>query len=122
MPLALRDKAQQEDTSQNLQTLNSATKGSDSKVTKEPISEKEAVEFLKLIKHNEYNIVDQLNKQPTKIFMLSILLNFKAQRNAFLKVLNKACVSPDIFIGQLDHLVNNIMADNYISFSDNEIP
>ena len=54
--------------------------------------------------------------------MLSLLLNSEAYMNTFIKVLNKAYVFPDISIGQLDHLVNNIMADNYISFSDDEIP
>ena len=57
-PPALRDEAQQEDTSLNLQTLKSTTKGSDSKVTKELISEKEALDFLKFIKHSEYSIAE----------------------------------------------------------------
>ena len=95
---------------------------SDSKVTKEPISEKKVIEFLKFIKHSEYSIVDQLNKQPAKISLISILLNSEAHKNALLKVLKEAYDSLDISIGQLDHLVNNIMANNYISFSDDEFP
>ena len=74
------------------------------------------------IKHSEYIIIDQLNKQPAKISRLSLLLNLKAHRNALLKVLNEAYVPLDIFIGQLDRLVNNITTKNYISFSDAKIP
>ena len=53
--------------------------------------------------------------------MLSLLLNSKAHRNALLKVLNEAYVPFDISIGQLDHLVNNSIADNFISFSNDGI-
>jgi len=88
----------------------------------EPVKEKEAAEFLRFIKHSEYSIVDQLNKQPAKISVLSLLLNSEAHRNALLKVLNEAYVPHDIAIGQLDQLISNITADNYISFSDDEIP
>ena len=54
--------------------------------------------------------------------MLSLLLNSEAHRNALLKVLNKAYVPLDILIGQSDHLTSNITMDNYISFTDDEIP
>ena len=54
--------------------------------------------------------------------MLSLLLNSEVHRNALLKVLNEAYVPLDIAIDKLDRLVNNIMVDNYISFTDDEIP
>ena len=85
------------------------------------MSEKVATKFFKFIKHSEYSIIDQLKKQPTKISVLSPLLNLKTHVNAFFKVLNKAYVLPDNFIGQLDCLVNSITTDNYISFSDDKI-
>ena len=42
----------------------------------EPVSKTEANEFLKFLKHSEYSIVEQLHKLSTKIFLLSLMLNF----------------------------------------------
>ena len=39
-----------------------------------------------------------------------------------LKVLKQAYVPHNASIDKIDHLVGNIMMDNYISFSDDEIP
>ena len=39
-----------------------------------------------------------------------------------LKVLKQAYVPHNALIDKIDHLVENIMMDNYISFSDDEIP
>ncbi|XP_016755327.1 uncharacterized protein [Gossypium hirsutum] len=75
----------------------------------EPVTEKEAKEFLKFLKHNEYNVVEQLHKQLV-------------HRNALMKVLNETYVTDDILVNKLDLFVNNINADNFISFSDDEIP
>jgi hypothetical protein len=38
------------------------------------ISEKAANEFLKLIKHSEYSVVEQLQKTPTRISLMSLIL------------------------------------------------
>ncbi|XP_040952819.1 uncharacterized protein [Gossypium hirsutum] len=57
---------------------------------KRPANKEEAYEFLKFIKHSEYSVVKQLNKQPTRI--------------------------------SLDRWVSNLNADNFIFFSDDEIP
>ncbi|XP_052490803.1 uncharacterized protein LOC105793312 [Gossypium raimondii] len=88
----------------------------------EPINEEEAREFLKFIKHSEYSVVDQLHKQPARISVLALLLNSEGHRNALLKVLNETYVADDISVNKLDRLVGNISADNFISFSDDEIP
>ncbi|XP_052479673.1 uncharacterized protein LOC105800897 [Gossypium raimondii] len=88
----------------------------------EPIKEDEAREFLKFIKHSEYSVVDQLHKQPACISVLALLLNSEGHRNALLKVLNETYVADDISVNKLDRLVGNISADNFISFSDDEIP
>ncbi|RDY06280.1 hypothetical protein CR513_09765, partial [Mucuna pruriens] len=40
-----------------------------------PAPEKEAEEFLKIIRHSEYQFLDQMNKTPTRISLLSLLLN-----------------------------------------------
>ena len=35
-----------------------------------PITEKEASEFLKFIKHSEFSVIEPLNKIPIRIFLL----------------------------------------------------
>jgi len=46
------------------------------------MSEEEANEFIKLIKHNEYNVVKKLKKTPARISPMSFILSFKPYRNA----------------------------------------
>ncbi|KAA3481182.1 hypothetical protein EPI10_021567 [Gossypium australe] len=41
----------------------------------EPVTEKEVKEFLKFLKHNEYSVVEQLQKQPARISVLALLLS-----------------------------------------------
>ena len=55
---------------------------------KRVVSIKEVYEFLKLIRQSEYSIVEHLHQQPTKISILSLLLNLDSHREALLKVLN----------------------------------
>ncbi|XP_016690660.1 uncharacterized protein [Gossypium hirsutum] len=88
----------------------------------EPIQEEEAKEFLKFLKHSEYSVVEQLHKQPVRISVLALLLSSEAHRSALMKVLNETYVANDISVNKLDRLVNNISADNFIFFNDDEIP
>ena len=39
-----------------------------------------------------------------------------------MKVLNQAYIAHNILVDKLDHLVKNIVMDNFISFNDDEIP
>ncbi|KAK5835972.1 hypothetical protein PVK06_011703 [Gossypium arboreum] len=77
---------------------------------KKPMDEEEAQEFLKFIKHSEYNVVEQLSKQPARISILSLLLNSEPHRNALLKVLNQTYVANNISVEKLDRWVNNLNA------------
>ena len=88
----------------------------------EPVTEKEAEEFLKFIKHSEYNIVELLHKLLAKISLLVLMMNSEPHREAVLKVLKHAYVPHNASIEKIDRLVRNVMMDNYISFSDDEIP
>ncbi|KAL4326397.1 hypothetical protein GQ457_11G025490 [Hibiscus cannabinus] len=88
----------------------------------EPVKESEAQEFLKILKHSEYDVVEQLHRLPARISMLSLLLSSEGHRDALLKVLNQTFVPKEITTDKLDRLVNNIAVDNFISFSDEEIP
>nr|XP_027189418.1 uncharacterized protein LOC113786262 [Cicer arietinum] len=82
----------------------------------------EASEFLKFVKQSEYKVVDQLNQTPSKISVLSLLLNSEAHRRALMKVLNEAHVTHDITVDQFDGVVGNITASSCLSFGDNELP
>ncbi|KAK8578866.1 hypothetical protein V6N12_069210 [Hibiscus sabdariffa] len=88
----------------------------------EPVKEEEVREFLKFLKHSEYNVVEQLHKLPARISVLALLLSSESHRNALLKVLNETFVPKDISVNKLDKLANNINADNFIYFNDDEIP
>ncbi|XP_050883704.1 uncharacterized protein LOC127086918 [Lathyrus oleraceus] len=92
--------------------------------TKEPevVQSEDAVEFLKLIKRSDYKVVDQLHETPSKISILSLLLNSQAHREALLKVLAQAHVTQSITVDQFDGVVVNITACNTLSFSGEELP
>ncbi|RDY11347.1 hypothetical protein CR513_04004, partial [Mucuna pruriens] len=57
------------------------------------VIEGEATEFLKLIRHSEYEMLDQLHKTPARVSLLSLLINSEGHRDLFLKVLNDAHVA-----------------------------
>ncbi|XP_019421334.1 PREDICTED: uncharacterized protein LOC109331334 [Lupinus angustifolius] len=86
------------------------------------VSNKEACEFLKFIKQSEYKVVDELNRTPARISILSLLMSSEPHRKVLMEILNRAHVSHDITTDKLGGIINNIVADNYISFSDQEIP
>ncbi|XP_040967186.1 uncharacterized protein [Gossypium hirsutum] len=97
-------------------------KGKVTRPINEPVNEEEAKEFLKFLKHSEYSVVEQLRKQPARISVLALLLSSEVHRSALMKVLNETYVANDISVNKLDRLVNNISAENYIFFNDDEIP
>ena len=59
----------------NERTKITVPKGKEKKPINEPVTEKEAEEFLKFIKHSEYSIVEQLHKLPAKISLLALMMN-----------------------------------------------
>ncbi|XP_039686891.1 uncharacterized protein [Medicago truncatula] len=79
-------------------------------------------EILKLIKKSEYKVVDQLMQTPSKISIMSLLLNSEAHKDALMKVLEQAFVDYDVTVGQFGGIVGNITACNNLSFSDEELP
>ena len=99
-----------------------ASKKKDKESINEPVTEMEADEFLKFIKHSEYSIMEQLHKLPAKISLLALMLNFEPHREAVLKILKQAYMPHNASIDKIDQLVGNVMMDNYVSFSDDEIP
>ncbi|XWS13561.1 hypothetical protein CRYUN_Cryun36dG0047600 [Craigia yunnanensis] len=87
----------------------------------ERITKKKASEFLKFIKHCEYNVVEQLNKLLAGISLLALLINFEPHRKALMKVLSEAYVTHNISVKKMDQLIGNITTSNMIAFSDDEI-
>lgn len=59
-----------------------------------PITKEEAKEFLRVVKHSEYSIVDQLKKTPAKISLFSLFMSSEPHRNTLMKVLNEQYVMP----------------------------
>jgi hypothetical protein len=116
-------------TAVNVQNLALAVAKSSS-VQKTPVSSvgpsgtvnEECDEMLRLIKKSEYNVVDQLLQTPSKISVLSLLLNSEPHREALQKVLDLAYVDHDVTIEQFDSIVANITACNTLSFCDADLP
>ena len=92
------------------------------KSTSKSMTEKEACDFLKFIKYSEYSVIKQLNKMPARISLLSLFQSLKNHRNALLKALGEAYVTPTISVNGIDQLVGNIIVSACIAFTDEEIP
>ena len=91
------------------------------KAYKRNVLEEKACEFLKLIKQNNYKMINQLNHTPAWILLLSLFLNSKLHRQLLIKVLNQAHIYHDISIEKLNGIIVNIIVDNYLNFINDEI-
>ncbi|XP_019248614.1 PREDICTED: uncharacterized protein LOC109227879 [Nicotiana attenuata] len=89
---------------------------------KEPISEKEAEEFLKKMKMQDYSIIDQLRKTPAQISLLSLLLHSKEHCRVLIQTLNEAYVSETTTVNQLEKMAERFFEVHKISFSDDDLP
>ncbi|XP_020221065.1 uncharacterized protein LOC109803801 [Cajanus cajan] len=89
---------------------------------KKEVSNEEAYEFLKLIRQSEYTVIDQLNRISSRISLLSLMTNSEPHRRILLKILNEAHVVHDISEEKFEGIVGNITANNYLTFTDDEIP
>ncbi|RDX71529.1 hypothetical protein CR513_49111, partial [Mucuna pruriens] len=83
---------------------------------------KEDEEFLKIIRRSEHQLLDQMNKTPARISLLSLLLHSEAHRNLLLKVLQEAHVAHNITTEKFGTLVSNITSKGHLTFSEDEIP
>lgn len=101
-------------------TTNTAVPARDK--NKEVVTNDADAEFLRIIRKSDYKVVDQLHQTPSKISILSLLLNSPAHRAALQKVLTQAHVAQDITTGQFDSVIANITACNTLSFSNEELP
>ncbi|RDY10118.1 hypothetical protein CR513_05418, partial [Mucuna pruriens] len=83
---------------------------------------KEAEEFLKLIRYSENELLEQMNKTPARISLLSLLLNSEGHRNLLLKILKEAHVAQDITMEKFLGMVNNLTSKRCLMFSEEEVP
>ncbi|XP_058784702.1 uncharacterized protein LOC131659544 [Vicia villosa] len=83
---------------------------------------KNAEEFLALIKKSDYRVVDQLQQTPSKISLLSLLVPSEKHRDALMKILNAAHVTKEITVNQFDGMVANLTAGACMGFSNHELP
>jgi hypothetical protein len=88
---------------------------------KEAVTQEDVEQFLKYIKNSEYNVIEQLSKTPAKISLLSLILDSETHRRALLRVLNESHVAQDTSVEQVERLIGQIQAPNYVTFSDDEL-
>lgn len=101
-------------------TMPAVTRKTDAPV-KEAVINDNAAEFLKIIRKSDYRVMDQLHQTPSKISILSLLLNSEAHRTALMKVLEQAHVGHDITVNQFDGIVNHITSCGNLSFTDEDL-
>ncbi|XP_027922767.1 uncharacterized protein LOC114180664 [Vigna unguiculata] len=89
---------------------------------KKEISNEEASEFLKFIQQSEYKVVEQLNRMPARISLLDLLMHSTSHRKLLMKILNEAHVEKNISLDSFEGIVSNITANNYLTFTNEEIP
>ncbi|KAH1262227.1 hypothetical protein GmHk_02G004900 [Glycine max] len=82
----------------------------------------EASEFLRIIQQSEFKVIEQLNKTPARVSLLELLMSSEPHRALLVKVLNEAHVAHDISIEGFGGLANNITTNNYLAFTEEEIP
>lgn len=86
------------------------------------MSAEEDREFLKVIKKSDYRVVDQLNQTPSKVYILSLLMSFKAHKIALLKLLNDAYVAYDISLNKFYDMVAKLSVGSCLMFTNDDLP
>jgi len=64
---------------------------------KKEVSQEEAGEFLCIIQQSEFKVIEQLNKTPTRVSLLELLMSSEPHRALLVKVLNEAHVEANDF-------------------------
>ena len=90
-------------------------------LSKIEISVEEATKFVRIIQQSEFKVIEQLNKMPTRISLLGLLMHSEPHRVLLVKILSKAHVEQDISVEGFGGIVN-ITANNYLIFADEEMP
>ena len=67
-------------------------------------------------------MIEQFNKTPARVSLLELLMSSKPHRALLVKVLNEAYMAHDISVEGFKGIVSNIIASNYLTFAEEEIP
>ena len=67
-------------------------------------------------------MIQQLNKSPTQIYILALLLSLEVHREALLKLLKEMHVPTGITDSFFKGMVSLMLATNLVSFSNDEFP
>jgi len=86
------------------------------------ITDEDASEFLKFIQQSEYKVVDQLNRMPARVSLLELLMHSTAHRKLLMKILSGAHVEQDLSLDKFEGIASHIIANNYLTFTEEEIP
>jgi len=130
-PSELRNGRSLEKTSEGvtIEKAKAFLKGKAMQVDEEPevkdnkeISDEAAGEFLRFIQQSEYKVIDQLNRMPARVSLLDLLMHSTSHRKLLMKILNGAHVERDISLNQFEGIVNHIRANDYLTFTEDEIP
>jgi len=67
-------------------------------------------------------MVDQLNRMPARVSLLELLMHSTAHRKLLMKILSEAHVEQDLSLDKFEGIVSHITANNYLTFTEEEIP
>ena len=76
------------------------------------VTTEEVEKFLKTIRKADYSMIQQLNKSPTQISILALLLYSEVHREALLKVLKEMHVPTSITNSSFESIVSLVFATN----------
>ncbi|XP_070007391.1 uncharacterized protein [Nicotiana sylvestris] len=74
------------------------------------------------IQAKEYSVVEQLNKTPAQISILSLLQSSETHKNHLMKILSEAYVPSNITGGQTANMVGQVLESHKITFHEDELP
>ena len=86
------------------------------------ITDEDVFEFLKFIQQSKYKVVDQLNRMPTRVSLLELLMHSTSHRKLLMKILSGAHVEQDLSLDKFEGIVSHITANNYLTFTEDEVP
>ncbi|XP_070047325.1 uncharacterized protein [Nicotiana tomentosiformis] len=89
---------------------------------KKLVRNEEAEEFFNKMITSDYSTVDQLQKTPSQISLLSLLLRLDEHQKIFLKTLNIAYFPVETTVAHLERMAETFFEFNKISFSRDDFP
>ena len=66
--------------------------------------------------------MEQLSHMPARISLLELLMHLTTHRKLLMKILSGAHVEQNISLDKFEGIVNNITINDFLTFSDDEIP